>query len=120
MIDCLPQSLAVATQSGVGEVLAPHLESVEEEFVGDVAGVFVRFLGLRLQLEFPAIGAGVSAAELVVMRVIDRVIAVASLNDHGEAGNAISDGNGIRVMICAVERHFDVIDAALKVPVQDW
>lgn len=86
------QAVSIRTQLCVREVLAANLKFIQKELVRDVTAVLVGFLSRRLQLELPAPGASVCAAELVVVRVVGRVVAIAVVDDGFELSYAVVDG----------------------------
>lgn len=88
----LLQPLSIRTQPGVREILAANLKGIYGELIRDVAAVLGGFRGRRLHFEGPAFGAGEGAAELVVVRVVDRVVAVAAVDDDSEFADAVVDG----------------------------
>ena len=87
------QAVSVRQELPIREVLPAHLEIVVPELVGDVAGVVGRLGDSGLEGELPAVGAGVDAAELVVVRVEFRVVALAAV-DHGVGEGVETVGRG--------------------------
>lgn len=91
-IDLLFQAVSIRTQLCVREVLAANLKLVQDELVRDVAAILGGFLGRRRNCKHPPLGAGVCAAEQVVVGVVDRIVAVAAVDDDFELSYAVVDG----------------------------
>lgn len=73
------QALAMIAQLGVRPVFPPHLKPVEQKPVRDVAVHLVDLFGKRFHPENPPAPRSQGAAELVVVRIVNGVVAVAAV-----------------------------------------
>ena len=86
----LLQSFTVGTELRIRPILATHLEFVVQELVADVTAVFVVLLREGIEVEGPAVACRQRAAELVVVRIIHGIVAIAAVNKAvGEVPDAI-------------------------------
>ncbi len=72
-------------------------------------------MGRGLNTEGPAIGIGIGAAKLVVVRVTDRVLAVTAVDNGFELLDAVDNLGDEFGVIRILSREFDGVGAALKV-----
>lgn len=95
-LDLIMQALAILSKLGIREVLPPELELVQYNLVTDIATDRVDLRCQRVELEPPSIPGVVRAAELVVVRVVGGIIAIASVNklllEDADAVRVVSDG----------------------------
>ena len=90
-LNLLFQAAAISAQLCVREVLAADFKIIQYELIRDVAAILGRFLGRRLYLELPPFGNGERATELVIVGIVERVIAVATVDDGFELSYAVAN-----------------------------
>lgn len=116
-LDLSLQASTVGAELRIRPILPADLEAIVEEFVRDIARVLDDLQGQRFHLEDPAGAEGQGAAELVVVRVVDGVVAVAAVDDGvdemafavGGAAGALGFVRGV------VDGKAEVVDAVLVV-----
>jgi hypothetical protein len=73
------QAFTVGAKLCIGPVFASYLKTIIPKSIRYVAVVLVDLLGQRFHFEDPAAASGEGAAKLVVVRIVNRIIAVASV-----------------------------------------
>ena len=74
------QSFTIGTKLHVRPILATDLEFVVDDFVADVAAIFIVLLREGVEVKGPAVARRQCAAELVVVRIIRGIVAIAAVN----------------------------------------
>lgn len=111
------QAFTVRAQLCIRPILASDLEAIIDEFVGYIARVLDDLQGQRFHLEDPAVAEGQGAAELVVVRVVDGIVAVTAV-DHGVDEMTLAVGRipgALGLVRWVIDGKAEVVDGALVV-----
>lgn len=86
----LLQPLSISAQFRIRKVLPPNLKSIKHQVVRHITRIFRGLFRSGFDFEGPPVGDD-AAAEFVIVRVVDRVVAVAAVDRDLEFADAVVD-----------------------------